>query len=144
MASNPGITVAIVASRGPGRYIGPLGIMARLSNILGFLLLCAGCEKQPVPPHVVSPELAIHLAEGRTNAIRDHLSSTMSDEEFLRAIGYDPTTLTSHRDNGVDGHSMTYTNNTTYVVVTRSFSTGISILRLRPKDQQRHWTLDNK
>jgi hypothetical protein len=68
----------------------------------------------------------------------------MSDEQILRAIGHDPATLTSRRSDGVDGFSMTYTNDTTDVLITRSLVTGISVLRLRPKEQQQHWMMEKR
>jgi hypothetical protein len=68
----------------------------------------------------------------------------MSDEQILRAIGHDPATLTSHRNDGVDGHSISYTNDTSDIIITRSLFSGISVLRLRPKDRQQLWMLGEK
>ena len=65
----------------------------------------------------------------------------MSDEQILRTIGYDPAALTAHRENGKDGYSMVYSNETTLIFVTRSLVSGGRVLRLRPEEQKQEWIL---
>jgi hypothetical protein len=110
--------------------------------VLCLLAFCAGCEREPATTPTLDPRLAALLAEGRSNAIADHLTNGMSNEQILRAIGADPATLLSNRANGIDGYSVTYINAGTNIIITRSLSTGLSVLWLLPKDQQKHWNLD--
>jgi len=70
-----------------------------------------------------------------------NLASTMTDEQILRAIGYDPNTLTAHREDGKDGYSTIYSNGTTLVFVTRSLVSGVIVLRMRPEGQKQEWLL---
>jgi len=70
-----------------------------------------------------------------------NVASTMTDEQILRAIGYDPDTLTSRRDDGKDGYSTIYSNETTLVFVTRSLVSGVRVLRLRPEGRKQEWLL---
>jgi hypothetical protein len=118
------------------------GIMTRHIRLISLLiLLAAGCGKQPVSPPLTGVADSPEIVAARARAVQDRLTSSMSDEQILRAIGHDPATLASRRADGVDGYSMTYTNVTTHIIITRSLVTGISVLRLRPKDQQQHWML---
>jgi len=115
--------------------------------IAAAVLLLAACQRQPTPATnnqpAMDPQLAAMLQEGRAAAARDHLTGSMTDAEILQSIGYDPATFASNRTYGVDGYSVGYTNQTTDIIITRSVSTGISILRLSPKDEKEHWHLDN-
>lgn len=117
--------------------------MTRYFQLVVIAALCAvGCTKQSDSPSTrisESPE----AATARTRAAQDGLNASMSDEQILRKIGHDPATLTSHRTDGTDGYMMTYTNDTTCIFITRSLVTGISILRLQPKERQQHWILRN-
>jgi hypothetical protein len=70
-----------------------------------------------------------------------NLAATMTDEQILRTIGYDPDTLTSRRDDGKDGYSTVYSNGTTLVIVTRSLVSGVIVLRMRPEGQKKEWLL---
>ncbi|HXI82459.1 MAG TPA: hypothetical protein VNL17_00040 [Verrucomicrobiae bacterium] len=69
------------------------------------------------------------------------LAASMTDKQILRAIGYDPDTLTSSRNDGKDGYSMVYSNETTLVFVTRSVVSGVIVLRMRPEEQKQEWLL---
>lgn len=117
--------------------------MTRLCHILCLLAFCIGCEREPAPAPTLNPKLAAFLAEGRSNAIADHLTNGMSDEQILRAIGYDPATLRSNRGgNGIDAYDVEYISDMTDITITRSLSTGITVLRYLPKDQQKQWVLE--
>ena len=84
------------------------------------------------------------VAKAQARAVRDGLTSKMSDGELLRAVGQDPAKLTAYGSQGVDGYSMIYTNQTTYISITRSVVSGISVIRLLPKDQHGAWIVDKK
>ena len=86
--------------------------MIRFCHIVCLLAFCVGCQREPANAPAISPDFAAFLAEGRSNAIADHLTNGMSDEQILRAIGHDPTTLKSSRTDGIDGHSVDYINGT--------------------------------
>lgn len=107
-----------------------------------FMVFCAGCKKESPHVPVASPQLAVFLAEGRSNAIADHLINGMSDEQILNAIGQNLSSLVSNRTDGIDGYTMDYTNSTTYIAITRSHSTGIAIEQFRPKGQRKYWILE--
>lgn len=130
-------------SEGRKRGYNMPGITMRCSWLIVVAALCAvGCTKQSNSPSTSITE-SPEDAAARTRAVQDGLGPSMSDEQILRKIGYDPAALTSHRTDGVDGSTMTYSNETTCIFITRSIVTGISILRLQPKEQQQHWMLRN-
>jgi hypothetical protein len=115
--------------------------MMRHLHLVVLLAVCAaGCGKQEPVSAPDWPE----FTAARARAAHDGLTPSMSDEQILRAIGHDPSALRVHRDDGVDGHSMTYTNDKTYIIVSRSLVSGISVLRLHPKDQKQLWMMDKK
>lgn len=115
--------------------------MARSSQLIVLLVLCvAGCGKQPSSPPTHAAE-SPEDAAAQARAVQDGVTPSLSDEQILRKIGYDPATLSSKRDDGPDGYSMSYSNDKTYIIITRSLVTGISILRLQPKEQQQLWIL---
>jgi len=102
------------------------------------VIYLAGCRKeQPIS----SPE-APQVAVARARAVRDGLTPSMSDEQILRKLGYDPADFRAYRNQGVDGYSMDYTNDATYIIICRSLVSGTSILRLHPKGQQQHWIVE--
>jgi len=111
------------------------------SFIALLVLFVPGCEKQPVSPPLTGVTDSPEIVAARARAVQDGLTPAMSDEQILRAIGHDPATLTSRRADGVDGYSMTYTKATIDIIITRSVVTGVSVLRLLPKDQRQHWML---
>ena len=113
--------------------LGSLDFMTRRFHYIVFLALAlAGCDRQSAPQGASTPS---HVASP-TNPV-----ASMSDEQILGAIGYEPATLTSHRTDGKDGHSMGYSNETTLILVTRSLVSGVSVLRLRPEEQKQEWML---
>jgi len=85
-----------------------------------------------------------YLLEHRA-AVRGHsatnLVASMTDEQILRAIGNNPDKLVSSRNDGKDGYSTTYSNETTLVFVTRSIVSGVNVLRVRPEEQKQDWLL---
>lgn len=71
----------------------------------------------------------------------DGLSASMSDDQILRVLQLDPAKLTSKRDQGMDGHSMTYSDAGHEVTIVRSIVSGVIVTRTRPVDQTKTWEL---
>lgn len=70
------------------------------------------------------------------------LAPSMSDDEILHKLGYGSDTFTGHHGEATDGFTVTYTNNTTSIAISRSYS-GLAVRRFRPTDQQQEWVLPN-
>jgi|SRR5882724_10718460 len=112
--------------------------------IVVLALTLAGCEKPSSSPPSDPAGYSNQLAAARARAVQDGLTPLMSDEQILRAIGHDPAALKGSRADGADGHSTSYTNETTHIIIARSLVTGISVLRLEPKDRKQLWMLEKK
>src|SRR6516162_10685516 len=133
-------TVWLDMEMSPGPTIGLMRFMHHLTLILG--LSAAGCAQQDPPtPAVAEPPL---IVQARARAVRDGLKPSMTDEQILRTIGNDPALLQARSGSGIDGHMTEYSNKTTLIWITRSLSTGISVLRLRPEEQKQHWMMNTK
>src|SRR6184192_2571726 len=120
----------------PGRQC----VLTRRAHLIALLALSlSGCSRQAAPPpSFQAPDLN---AAARARAVRDGLTSSMSDVQILRALGQDPARLTARVANGPDGYSTSYTNATTRILITRS-SYGIFVLRDGPVQQD--WLLEKK
>lgn len=131
---------ASLIRRERAQAFGLMRFMHHLTLILA--LSSAGCaQHDPPAPAVVEAPL---ILEARARAVRDGLKPSMTDEQILRTIGNNPALLEARSGSGIDGHMTEYSNETTLIWITRSLSTGISVLRLRPKEQQQHWMMDTK
>jgi hypothetical protein len=112
--------------------------MAKLPySIFLLVAIITSCGKsdnrQPTSTEAVIPSAV--------NPTQSNLVASMSDEQILRALGLDPATLVSHRENGKDGHTTDYTNDHNHVFITRSIVTGTFVMRLEPKELQQEWKL---
>jgi hypothetical protein len=91
-----------------------------------------GCGRQPAIPPATPPAHSLSAT---------NLVAAMADDEILRAIGQSPSALQARRENGKDGYSVTYSNETTLIFITRSLVSGVSVIRLKPEEQKQQWTL---
>ncbi len=112
-------------------------MMRHFFCIVFLALTLMGCDKRFAAQPSKQGDSAHPLEMGSVT----NLAATMTDEQILRAMGYDPDTLTSHRDNGKDGYSTIYSNETILVFVTRSLVSGVTVLRMRPEGQKQEWLL---
>jgi hypothetical protein len=108
----------------------------------------AGCNKagdtQSAQILDSEAQAAADEAAAVARAAQAHLSTSMSDDEILRAIGADPAKLKLTRTDVGNGYIASYTNETTNIELTRSASAGISVSRMKPTDQQGKWFVKPK
>jgi len=128
--------------------------MKRGCNVVWILVLAlAGCGKgkdsAPAPKPDYEAMAAAMDAADEERAARAHLTSSMTDEQILRAIGADPTMLKlKPAPDGYGGPSFrktAYTNETTDIEISRSLDTGgLLVYKLMPVGQQNRWLVKGK
>jgi hypothetical protein len=83
-------------------------------------------------------DAAAETTAAKERGIKDGLTSWMSDDEILSKLGYVADTFPLRATNLVDGISVTYSNEATSIIISRSYR-GILVSRFRPTNQQQEW-----
>jgi hypothetical protein len=60
----------------------------------------------------------------------------MADDQILYALGLDPTNVVARVTQGKDGYSTEYSGGEDQVTITRSFVSGVAVVRNHPGEPQ--------
>jgi hypothetical protein len=108
--------------------------MPRDSVLLLCVLAIASCSSPAIePPRITA------------TAAQLHLRASMSDEQIIRALGFDPARMKQHRVQGPDGYGTDYkAPDGRWVGITRSASTGTFVMVWDARGQKGSWELGFK